>query len=88
MNIKTCNNYRLFITAGYCSSKKVTARSVAAAWCLVSLVTFILYHATMISYITAYKPEQLIHSVEELIHRPDVHLVVDKGYNIEAILKV
>jgi hypothetical protein len=61
---------------------------VVAAWCLVSLVTFEMYHATMISYITAYRPKQLISSAEELIHRSDVHMLVMEGYNIQSILLV
>ena len=42
----------------------------------------------MISYITSYEPRQLIGSAEELVRRPDIHLLVEKGLNVEMILKV
>ena len=75
-------------TARYCSSRKLSVRFIAAAWCLVSTVTFIFYHATMISCITSYQLQPLIQSAEELVRRQDVHLVVEKGYNVEMVLKV
>ena len=51
-------------------------------------MTFIFYHVSMISYITSYEPRQLIGSAEELVRRPDIHLLVEKGLNVEMILKV
>ena len=63
-------------------------RIIAAGWCLGSFFIFELYHATMISSITSYRPERLINSPQELIQRPDVHLIADQGLDIEVILKV
>ena len=42
----------------------------------------------MISCITSYQLQPLIQSAEELVRRQDVHLVVEKGYNVEMVLKV
>ena len=42
----------------------------------------------MISYITTYQPKQLISSAEELIRRPDVHMLVQDGYNLQSIFLV
>ena len=61
---------------------------VAAVWCLSTFIIISLYRATLISYITLNRPQQLIHSAEELVQRPDVHLIVEDGLNVQAVLTV
>ena len=78
----------IVIVAQYCSTKNLDIRIVAGVWCLLILVIIVLYNATLISYITSYRPQQLINSAEEPIRRPDVNLIVDSGLNLEMVLKV
>ena len=85
---RTLFNHDEFYVARYCSTKKISARFVAATWCLASLFIFTFYNVSMFSYITSYQPNKLISSANELVHRPDVYLLAQKGYNIESILKV
>ena len=78
----------IFVSGRKCSTKKLSIRIVAAVWCLGTFVIISLYRATLISYITLNRPEQLIHSAEDLVHRPNVHLLVEDGLNVQAVLKV
>jgi hypothetical protein len=82
---KNLIKYLNIIGYRYCSTKKLAVRIVAGVLCLTSLVILVLYHATMISYITSYHPQQLITSAEELLRRPDVNLIVDEGLNIQIV---
>ena len=60
---------------------------VAAVWCFATFVLIALYHQQLISYITFNRPEQLIHSAEDLVRRPEVRLLVEDGLNVQAVLK-
>lgn len=61
---------------------------MAAVWCLGTFIIISQYRATLISYITLNRPQQLIHSAQDLVQRPDVHLIVEDGLNVQAVLTV
>ena len=68
--------------------KDLKIRLVASAWCLASFILGTYYSADLISYITVPTITPLIKSIRDLPERPDVHLVIDKGINLDAILSV
>lgn len=61
---------------------------MASTWCLASLIIGTYYSADLISFITVptYKP--LINSIHDVVERPELHLVTNKGGNADAVISV
>lgn len=73
---------------GFRLSKRLPVQMVIFFWCLAIFVLFTGYTTLLTSFVTAPKSHPLIRSIEEVLHRPDILLVTDKGRNVAALLLV
>ncbi|EFX66413.1 hypothetical protein DAPPUDRAFT_263197 [Daphnia pulex] len=74
---------------GYISCKMTSIRLAAGAWCLLAFVLVTVYNGVLISYVTAIlDAPPLINSVEDVLAKSDIRLVVDRGQAIDIIFTV
>ena len=79
----------IFLTGGYIPCKITTIRIVVGAWCLLTLVLVNVYNGVLISYVTAtHEAPQLINSASDVVAKPEIHLVVNRGQATDFIFSV
>ena len=61
---------------------------IASSWCLASLIIGTYYAADLTSYITVPTYKSLIHSINEVPDRSDIHFVTNKESNTDAVISV
>lgn len=62
---------------------------MGAAWCLFCIVIVYGYSSTLISYLLSPPPlEPLVRTVQDLVDKPNVHLVTEEGLGTYNILMV
>lgn len=63
-------------------------RWLAASWCIATFLISTIYSCLLISFITSPHSYPMINSISDVPKRSDVHLVMNKGLNVEAVILV
>ena len=58
------------------------------SWCLGALVLVCAYNSLLITYILGSNAYQLVDSIKNLVEKPDVKLVVDRGLGVDMVISV
>lgn len=58
------------------------------SWCLGALVLVCAYNSLLITYILGSNAYPLVDSIKNLVEKPDVKLVVDRGLGVDMVISV
>ena len=58
------------------------------SWCLGALVLVCAYNSILINYILGSNAYPLVDSIKNLVEKPDVMLVVDRGLGVDMVISV
>jgi hypothetical protein len=81
-------NTKCAYTGGYFPKKQNAIYFLTGSWCLAALVLVCAYNSLLTSFILGPNAHALVDSLKDLVLKPDVLLVVDRGYGVDMVLSV